>query len=227
MQLDCATPATSHDGHPKAERGNDSSVFTAIYQDDVNIAVWQREQQTILNQYAEEWAQHYPTHSPRLLVPTSLMSTSKVAQQIEQALPNLGHKQAFQQDILLLIDMFACLFDAEEVGLRLTPLTKAMCPRFHVDNIPCRLVSTYAGLGTEWLLEENLNRSRLGKGANGLPDHKSGIFKDPDTVQQLSCQHVALLKGSGWIGNEDHGLVHRSPALPPKQSRLLLTLDFA
>ena len=76
-------------------------------------------------------------------------------------MPDSDHKREFQQDIILLISLFACLFGAEQINLRLTPLKTAMCPRFHVDNIPCRLVTTYGGLGTEWLLEENINRCLL------------------------------------------------------------------
>jgi len=46
-----------------------------------------------------------------------------------------------------------------------------------VNNLRCRLVATYDGLVTEWLLEDNIDRSRLGKGANGLPAATSGIMK--------------------------------------------------
>ena len=38
---------------------------------------------------------------------------------------------------------------------------------------------------------------------------------------------VAVLKGEGWRGNQYAGLVHRSPAIPQGESRLLLTLDFS
>ncbi|WP_428354217.1 DUF1826 domain-containing protein [Methyloprofundus sp.] len=36
----------------------------------------------------------------------------------------------------------------------------------------------------------------------------------------------ALLKGERWEGNENAGLVHRSPAINEGERRLLLTLDF-
>ncbi|MGH1486564.1 MAG: DUF1826 domain-containing protein [Cellvibrionaceae bacterium] len=207
---------------PAPEAGHDPSILTSIYADKVNIAIWQRQHQQMLDAYAEEWINHCPSHTPRLL-----LSVEKANEQLEKLLPDLHHKNKFQQDIVLLVDMFACLFDTKEVGLRLTPLKKAMCPKFHVDNIPCRLITTYGGLGTEWLLEGNVDRNRLGKGANGLPDHESGILQADKTIQQLSSQHVALLKGSGWLGNEDYGLVHRSPSLSDGQARLLLTLDFS
>ncbi len=220
MLLDSTEYTTSNDDWPTFAEDHEPSVLTSIYEDKINMAIWQRKHQQMLDLYAEEWAQRYLSHTPRLL-----LSVKKAADQIEQLLPDLDYKDEFQQDVALLVDMFACLFDAKEVGIRLAPLTKAMCPKFHVDNVPCRLVTTYGGLGTEWLLEENIDRSRLGRGANGLPDDKSGILQGNKMIQQLSSQQVALLKGSGWEGNENYGLVHRSPYLSQGQTRLLLTLD--
>jgi hypothetical protein len=222
MQLNTIKKITVANDWPGLEAGNDPSILTSIYADKVNIAIWQRKHQPALDLYAKEWINHYPSHTPRLL-----LSPQNVTNKLGKLLPDLNHKKEFQQDVALLVDMFACLFDTQEVGLRLTPLKKAMCPRFHVDKIPCRLVTTYGGLGTEWLLEENVNRSCLGKGANGLPDHNSGILQGDKTIQQLSSQQVALLKGSNWLGNENYGLVHRSPCLSDEQTRLLLTLDFS
>ena len=38
-----------------------------------------------------------------------------------------------------------------EVGVRLAALHSMMCPRFHVDNLQCRLMITMSGEGTEWI----------------------------------------------------------------------------
>jgi len=206
----------------KVAADKDSSILTSIYEDNTNIAIWQRQHQQALETYAKQWCEQRPTHTPRLL-----LSLNNASQALDELLPELEYKSEFLQDIVLLVDMFACLFDVDEVGLRLTPLSQAMCPKFHVDNIPCRLVTTYGGVGTQWLLEDNVNRNYLGRGGNGLPDHKSGILQGDKAIQQLHSQQVGLLKGSGWEGNENFGLVHRSPALEAEQMRLLLTLDFS
>lgn len=209
-------------GWPVAEAGSDPSALATIYNDSTNIAIWQREQHDTLEAYAQAWSAQQPSHTPKVM-----LSLSNMNSQLETLLPDLDGKALFKEDIALLVDMFACLFDLGQVGLRLTPLTKAMCPRFHVDNIPCRLVTSYGGLGTQWLAEDNLNRQFLGRGANGLSDDESGIMKQCDKIQQLATQDVAILKGSGWEGNEHFGIVHRSPALAAGQTRLLLTLDIA
>ncbi|MGK0476307.1 MAG: hypothetical protein ACJAYV_001978 [Oleispira sp.] len=207
---------------PTFKVGHEPSVLTSIYDDQTNMAIWQRQHQKVLDLYAQEWIKQHHSHTPRLI-----LSADKTLDQLDGLLPDLDYKEEFKQDVALLVDMFSCLFDAKEIGLRISPLTKAMCPKFHVDNIPCRLITSYGGIGTEWLLEENVNRNYLGRGAKGLPDHQSGILQGDKTIQQVASQEVALLKGSGWIGNEMYGLVHRSPALSPGQTRLLLTLDFS
>jgi hypothetical protein len=111
-----------------------------------------------------------------------------------------------------------------------------MCPRFHVDKVPCRLVTTYHGIATEWLPHHCVNRSKLGAGNAGKSDEQSGLFQHPNNIHQLHQGEVALLKGESWEGNEGAGLVHRSPSMPVTQNsalkntfserRLLLTLDF-
>ncbi|MDR5866275.1 DUF1826 domain-containing protein [Halomonas koreensis] len=125
------------------------------------------------------------------------------------------------EDVVTLAEAMACLFDTDEVGLRLRRLDAPMCPRFHCDNLPVRLVTTYLGPGSEWLPEEAVNRAGLGAPTPGKPD----IVREEGAIRRLEAGDVALLKGSGWVGNEARGLVHRSPAVGAGQQRLLLTLD--
>lgn len=102
----------------------------------------------------------------------------------------------------------------------------AMCPKFLVDRIPCRLVTTYHGAATEWLPNEVVDRSKLGHGSDGKPDHESGLFGSSDDIKQLAIGDVALLKGDFWQGNEGKCLVHRSPGGVKDSRRLFLTMDF-
>jgi hypothetical protein len=124
-----------------------------------------------------------------------------------------GHA-AFVADVSWLVQAFACLLDARRVGLRLRSLAKPMCPRFHVDHVPVRLITTYAGVASEWLEEGGMDRCRLGEA------HAE------QRIQRLEAGWVALAKGEKWAGNEGAGLIHRSPSPPPGERRLLLTLDW-
>ena len=42
--------------------------------------------------------------------------------------------------------------------------TNRGCRRYHIDNVPQRLLVTYAGKGTEWLPEEAADRNAYEKG---------------------------------------------------------------
>ena len=125
-----------------------------------------------------------------------------------------------------LVDMFCYLFELKRTGLRLRILERAMCPRFHVDRVPCRLVSTYCGSGSQWLQNAGLDRTKLGAGHQELSDEESGLMTANTKIHSLNVGDVALLKGETWQNNEGKGLVHRSPALAAGEKRLLVTLDF-
>ncbi len=112
-----------------------------------------------------------------------------------------------------LVDIFCCLIELKRTGLRLTALGQAMYPKFHVDKVPCRLVTTFQGMATEWLPHQTVNRNKLGTGGNGIPDSHSGLYKNQVDVQQLNSGDVTLLIGECWEGNENAGLVHRSSTL--------------
>ena len=102
-----------------------------------------------------------------------------------------------------------------------------MCLKFHVDHVPCRLVTTYAGIATEWLPHHLVNRDKQGINGAGKTDHESALYQHETDIQRMARGEVALLKGEGWLGNQNAGLVHRSPAIATGNSRLLLTQDFS
>jgi hypothetical protein len=130
-------------------------------------------------------------------------------------------------DLAWAVDIFRDLFEPEAVGLRLRILDKTMCPRFHVDFVPVRLVCTYGGVGTEWLPDEAVDRSKLGHGVSGKSDAESGLILDDGAIRRMPTYALGLMKGGHWQGRENGGAVHRSPRPTPAQPRrLLLTLDW-
>ena len=145
-------------------------------------------------------------------------------------LPQLAHlpgHRAFCADIATLCALYADLFGLQGIGLRLRTLDKPMCPKFHVDSVTCRLVCTYGGIGTEWLVDSDVNRPKLGVGSGSLSDAESGLVLNANAIQVMPAYAIGLLKGSAWEGNEEHGAVHRSPQeTGASPRRLLLTLDF-
>jgi uncharacterized protein DUF1826 len=197
-------------------------VMTAIYQPHINLVVWHRELADALNRYI-----HDITQGLNALQLRTVIAPSDVSEWLGGLLPEHPQRYLFIEDVVQLVEMYADLFDLNAVGLRLSLINETMCPRFHTDHLACRLVTTYHGQGSEWLQEDNVDRSKLGAGANGLPDHLSGIYRHHQDIHQLQQAQVGLFKGDGWINSQVNGIVHRSPHINKTDKRLLLTLDFA
>ena len=205
-------------------QGESPAIFTDIYQEDVNIATWKRDLSSETQDSVKKFLALNPKFQSEMIV-TPQDVFSRVSESFD-GISDVSNLTELKRDIAELTDMFCCLFEIEQVGLRLQSLDSVMCPRFHVDRVPCRLVTTYQGVATEWLPHEVINHTKLGRGSNGLPDSISGLYKNHNDIQKLNCGDVALLKGTLWQENGDLGLVHRSPELSSGENRLLLTLDF-
>ena len=206
----------------KVKMSEKAQVLSQIYDQNTNISIWQRQLPSDL----EKSIQLHLRSDIKLDI-KKVVTASTVESEIKPYLNRWECRDELILDVARLVEMFCCLFELRHVGLRLATLDAAMCPRFHVDNVPCRLVTTYSGNGTEWLAHHEVNRNRLGSGNQGLPDKESGLYHCDASIQTLNVGDVALLKGEMWLGNEGSGLVHRSPELSfSDQRRLFLSLDF-
>ncbi|MCP8632942.1 DUF1826 domain-containing protein [Pseudomonas mosselii] len=194
--------------------GESPQVMTDILQDGVNLAVWQRR----LPAQVEDFANLVLSLGQSLADERVI----EVDERHPPALPGLLREAAdlhgydgFVADVAWLVAAYTCLLGARRLGVRVRVLEGAMCPRMHVDHVPVRLLSTYAGAGSEWLAEGAIDRSCLQQSPPPV-----------DNIRRLVAGEVALLKGEKWLGNEGAGLVHRSPLTPAGERRLLLSLDW-
>lgn len=206
-----------------ALKGNSPEVLPLIYQEGINLIQWQREENTATYEYAEfltSEQSHFSAFKSRLEADNSITV-------LQKELPEHPAKQAFIDDMALLVDMFCTLFELPAAAARLSVLGAAMCPKFHTDKIPCRLVTSFYGVGTEWLENHHVRRHKMGHNTNGKSDKDAGVFIHSRFIQHIGCQDVVLLKGDSWEGNEGNGAVHRSPMPAAGEKRLLLTLDFS
>ena len=199
--------------------GKDPSVLADVYEKSINIAVWQRK----LSDELQDAVTSLVAKKSSLTV-SMTVSPDTAFNSMRESL-GTDSQCAVSKDVAALVKMYYDLLGIKRAGLRLAILDKAMCPKFHVDRVPCRLITTYMGAATEWLPHDAVDRSKLGAGSGGLPDAESGLFESPNDIEQLNNGDVALLKGELWDGNEDAGLVHRSPAASASDPRLVLTLD--
>ncbi|WP_171036739.1 DUF1826 domain-containing protein [Pseudoalteromonas ruthenica] len=206
---------------PKTARASSNvDVLPSIYQPAHNIVIWKRALDSTIRGQIQTLIQAQPN-----LALTSTVSAKSVLHTLQSNFDNHQDYQALFSDISTLVDMFSCLLDCEHVGLRLKVISQAMCPRFHIDRVPVRLVTTYQGPGSQWLAHADADYSKLGSGNQGLSDEKSGLYRHAEHIHQLQAGDVALLKGQLWPDGEHSALVHRSPPQHDQQPRLLLTLD--
>lgn len=94
--------------------------------------------------------------------------------------------------------------------------TERGCRRYHIDNVPMRLLVTYAGQGTEWIPDEAADRRAL---ANGAPNEE--IIKDPSKRQFMNIWDIAIFRGG------PKGLLHRTPDAALNGPSILMRLDHA
>lgn len=196
---------------------NDISVLPRIFEDAINIAIFQRPLPADIAFSAQAqcqtdraWQYSWLGHPDETFIAD-----------FRRRLPAPEAAAPLIDDMATIAEAIAFLFDTQTIGIRVRLLNSAMCPRFHCDNLPARMVTTYFGPGSEWLPEHAINRDGLGAPHPNRPD----IATDASAIQRLSPGDIALLKGSGWEGCEAHGLVHRSPELEHGSKRLLMSID--
>lgn len=202
--------------------GDEPTVLSEICRPEINLSSWQRQPDPGVLEYASFLINHDTFTSK-----SAVLEAAAVTDWLQEVLPDHPARSGFADDVALLADMFAYLFELPRVAVRLHSLKQAMCPRFHVDRVPCRLVTTYIGAPTEWLQNEHVDRRRLGPGSEGRPDVSSGLIAPEASVSAVAPGSVALLKGEGWWENEGRGIVHRSPQASADSPRLFLSFDFA
>ncbi|WP_417519473.1 DUF1826 domain-containing protein [Marinobacter sp.] len=199
---------------PMAIHGGKPECLTEIFRDEVNLAIWERSLPGESISFAHQFSREAGVFERFIGI--------EAGDSVEQILPAwalaLPGAKTWLADVNEMVEIFGCLFEPAAIGVRLHVLPDTMCPRFHTDRVPVRLLVTYAGRGTEWLREHQVNR---GKPPALLPDQ---AFSSAD-IEVMPTGSVCLLKGESWIGNEGRGLIHRSPA-PGACPRLVLGLDW-
>ena len=124
---------------------------------------------------------------------------------------------ALSEEIALASGMLGELVGCGRVGIRVTTLRRPMCPRFHVDHVPCRMLVTIRGPGTEWIANGDVDRGLLAARDTDAPPIRPGA-----DIRRLPTRSWSLLKGGAW-DRRFGGVVHRSPH--GTHERLLLSFD--
>jgi len=94
--------------------------------------------------------------------------------------------------------------------------TKRGCKRYHIDNVPHRLLVTYYGRGTEWLPDDAVDRKAYERG-----ELNEAIVTNPDAIKHIDEWNVAVFRGLS------EGLLHRTPDDALRSPSVLMRLDHA
>ena len=174
-----------------------------ISQPDVQVCSWQRSIDPLITTYLSGLSYHGKLQFIETLEPDKQAELN--------ALPAGAGKQQLLADLALLTEIFCDLLGCPAVGLRGARIEHAMCPKWHIDRVPIRLLCTYDGPGTEWLDDQSVARCSLSELADGAR-------------QRATLGEVVLLKGALWQDNKGQGAIHRSPAIEAGQ-RTVVSLD--
>ena len=199
-------------------QGETPQALTRILDDGVNLAIWQRQLPAHISDFGCLLLSLNVPLAESLVLELPSEDTEPDLQGLASGFSDLQGYAGFIADVSWLVSAFACLLGARRIGLRVRVLDKAMCPRFHVDHVPVRLITTYSGIGSQWLKEGVMDRRQLGK--------PKAEPTDDSLIEQITSGDVALFKGEKWHGNEGSGLIHRSPQPARGERRLILTLDW-
>ncbi len=113
--------------------------------------------------------------------------------------------------------IFCNILKTESIILSLE--SSRSCKRYHIDNVPMRLLVTYYGKGTEWLPSHACDYSAY---YNGEKNEK--IVKDTKQVKFVEPWDIAIFKGQQFQG-VNNGILHRTPNVAQTSVSLLMRLD--
>ncbi len=118
-----------------------------------------------------------------------------------------------RDDLVGLMALFQEATRTPILRLRIETVNDDACRLFHIDNVRFRLITTYIGDGTQWLLP-------------GLED--SATTNQPTEYRdfsQLKAGEVGLFRGKKCLRGAH--VRHRSPPIAENPARLVLVIDEA
>ncbi|MCY6379939.1 DUF1826 domain-containing protein [Hoeflea prorocentri] len=187
--------------------GRQAEILADITAPGVGAAIWQRNPHTSFQTWIDALAvEQLP--NLRVTVPVELAEEAvRTACKIAKTPPGPEQKM-LAGDVGALALIYGDVMKTDYVQIRLDVSDGAMCPKFHLDNVPARLLCTYRGPGTEYVPE--IHR------------------QEPERIRTMNTGSVGLFRGATWASGERSSLLHRSPgAQAASGPRLLLVIDAA
>lgn len=194
---------------PSWQLGGNPLVFEWLARPEVNLALWERELPHELEAELRTWVAGHAAHYERTLEATYEAMRAGLAIATEGlAEPT---RTWLCWDAGSLLDRFVQLTGARKLRLSLGAVRNDQCRKFHVDYLRYRMITTYAGPGTEWLPDEAVHREALAAPPSAAEEANRQVLRDAAGVRHARAGDVLILKGA----RHEHarGAVHRSPPI--------------
>ncbi len=136
---------------------------------------------------------------------------------IAKKLINNSFYRIWVRDMAKISKIYCNILNTDNICFSLE--TARSCKRFHIDNVPVRLLVTYYGIGTEWIPSNACDYSAY---YDGKKNNK--IIKDTSAIKFMKTWDVAVFKGNKFRGREE-GILHRTPDAALHLPSLLMRLD--
>ena len=137
-----------------------------------------------------------------------LIEPDELRAAIEPNFHNCGMASGEMQDLLIgdieaLVLAFSAVAQSSLVDVRLDRISHDACWKFHRDTVETRLLTTYRGPATEWVLPEHAARAlREQKKFKGpierLRDHDVALFKEAK-LEQVAALCIVRRRSLGRV----------------------------
>lgn len=194
------------------ESGQNAVVLKRIHESEVNIAIFNRDVEALSDELDGLIKRDFELRSSGNFETVSNAIISAA---------DLKDCPLIKKDITDLLDLFSGVTNASNYRLFFATVSSNMCKKFHTDINDLRMLCTYAGPGTLWLTEDNVNRD-----AEDCCDDDACLVIDESRVQQADTGAVIVLKGAIYPKEGTNPILHRSPTIEESgERRVLLRID--
>lgn len=176
-----------------------------------SLVIWER----MIPSVANEWLKHLaPDQLPQGRV---LANCKTIEKAVGSFFVNCAAKdgeaaRCLEQDIIKLANIYSDIAKTDTVDIRLDAIQHDACWKFHLDQVALRMVTTYIGAGTQYVVAEHADEALRQQKAYSGP------------LKKIPEQAVAIFKGAH--SRPGAGILHRSPpANSFSGTRLLLCIN--
>ncbi len=184
----------------RAAIGGSAAIMRAVRDPDCQLAIWHRAPPFAAADLLAQAQGNVRLMTTRDdLVPDFCRAIRRAGYRPSRA------REALIADVADLAEIFAAIVRSDAIEVRLEIVDTDSCRKFHADFVRARLITTYAGPGTEWLDDEDAARVKRGE--------------EPRRIHALQAGEVGIFKGRLA---SDRPAIHRSPPIAGLGVRRLL-----